>query len=210
MGIAIFNFSTVKYTSRMTMIDLVYQYYIDKGINHGYVCVVDINSRVCCLAPRRDNTWLIPIITSCWQFPSISTPILLIKSILKLESRAIAARVPMSPRNLGGKYRCRPHPRSRKCTRQFFFAGSRTCRSCGVFKNWISVAHWPFHRKWRVLHNYDISVLEQVGMSFNGIAYLMKVKLLFKREFHRPLVLEFQMWDNRCKEIQWNLSITTT
>ena len=27
----------------------------------------------------------------------------------------------MSPRNLGGKYRCRPHPRWRKCTRQFLF-----------------------------------------------------------------------------------------
>ena len=48
-------------------------------------------------------------------------------------------------------------------------------RSCGVFKNWISVAHCPFQRKWRVLHIWYISVLEQVGMSFNGIAHLMKV-----------------------------------
>ena len=65
--------------------------------------------------------WLIPIITSCWQFPSLSTNILLIKSKLKLESRAIVVGVAMSPRNLGGKYRCRPHPRWPKCTRQFFF-----------------------------------------------------------------------------------------
>ena len=106
------------------------------------MCVVDINSRVCCLAPRRDNTrgswcqqhictypWLIPIITWCWPFPFVSTNILLIKSKWKLESRAIAVGVAMSPRNLGGKYRCRPHPRgSRKFTRQFF-AGSRACKS---------------------------------------------------------------------------------
>ena len=61
-------------------------------------------------------------------------------------------------------------------------------RSCGVFKSWISVAHCPFQRKWRVLHIRYISVLEQVGMSFNGIAYLMKVYLLFKREFPRVLM----------------------
>ena len=47
-------------------------------------------------------------------------------------------------------------------------------RSCGVFKGLISVAHCPFQRKWRVLHIRYISVLEQVGMSFNGIAYLMQ------------------------------------
>ena len=64
--------------------------------------------------------WLIPIITWCWQFPSLSTNILLIKSKLKHESRAIVVIVAMSPRYLGGKYRCRPHPRWRKCTRQFF------------------------------------------------------------------------------------------
>ena len=61
-------------------------------------------------------------------------------------------------------------------------------RSCGVFKSWISVAHCPFQWKWRVLHIRYISVLEQVGMSFNGIAYLMKVYLLFKREFPRVLM----------------------
>ena len=54
-------------------------------------------------------------------FPSLSTNILLIKSKLKLESRAIVVGVAISPRNLGDKYRCRPHHRWRKCTRQFFF-----------------------------------------------------------------------------------------
>ena len=83
-------------------------------------------------------------------------------------------------------------------------------RSCGVFKSWISVAHCPFQRKWWVLHIWCISILEQVGMSFNGIAHLMKVYLLFKREFPRvrpwwrdaPLVCEFQMWGRPCK--QWD------
>ena len=124
------------------------------------------------------------------------------KSKLKLESREIVVSVAMSPRNLGGKYRCHPHSRWRKCTRQFFFSGTRACQSncirvasslawrqhCGVFKSWISVAHCPFQRKWRVLHMRYISVLEQVGMYFNGIAYLMKVYLLFKREFPRVLM----------------------
>ena len=57
--------------------------------------------------------------------------------------------------------------------------------SCGVFKSWISDAHCPFQWKWQVLHNYDISVLQQVGMFFDGIACLMKVWPLFKRELPR-------------------------
>ena len=71
--------------------------------------------------------WLIPIITWCWHF-HLSTNILLIKSKLKLESRAIVVGVAMSPRDVGGKYRCRLHPRWRKCTRQFF-PGTRVCQS---------------------------------------------------------------------------------
>ena len=148
--------------------------------------------------------WLIPIITWGWQFPSLSTNILLIKSKLNLESRAIVVGVAMSPRNLGGKYCCRPKPRWRKCTRQFFprtracqsncirvassLAWRQHCRSCVVFKSLIYMAHCPFQRKWRVLRIRYISVLEQVGMSLNWIAYLMKVCLLFKREFPRVLM----------------------
>ena len=97
------------------------------------MCVVDINYRVCCLAAPGDHEdaaypWLIPIITWCRPFPFVPTNILLIKTKLKLESRAIAVGVATSPRNLGGKYRCRPHPRPRTCTRQFF-AGTRACSS---------------------------------------------------------------------------------
>ena len=72
---------------------------------------------------------LISIITWCRQYQSLSNNILLIKCKLKLESRAIVVGVAMSPRNLGGKYRCRHHPWWRKCTRQFFFARSRACQS---------------------------------------------------------------------------------
>ena len=134
--------------------------------------------------------WLILIITWCWQFPSLSINIPLFKSKLKLESRVIIVSVAMSPRNFGGKYSCGPHPQWRKCMCQFF-SGKQSVsielhqsgvivwrqhrRSCGVVKGWISVAHCPFQWKWRVLQIRYISVLEQVGMSFNGIAYLMKV-----------------------------------
>ena len=148
-----------------------------------------------CFSPRGETTHdynMMPTIRKwCRQFPFLSTNILHIKSKRKLASRAIAVRVAMSPRNLGGKYRVRPHPCSRKCTRQLFFCGkqrvliklhqnsviARRQRSppCGVFQSWISVEHSPFQRKWEVLHNCDISVLKQVGMSFNGIAYFMKV-----------------------------------
>ena len=69
-------------------------------------------------------------------------------------------------------------------------------RSCGLFRSWISVAHCPLKRKWRVLHIWYISVLEQIGMSFNGIAHLMKVYLLFKREF--PHVLHDDVTHRSC------------
>ena len=83
----------------------------------------------------------------------------------------------------------------RENTRAIFFAGDGTweielCQtgvicfpwrqrswSCGVFKSWLSDAHCPFQWKWQVLHNYDISVLQQVGMFFDGITCLMKFGL---------------------------------
>ena len=57
--------------------------------------------------------------------------------------------------------------------------------SCGVFKSWISDAHSPFQWKWQVLHSYDTSVVQQVSVFCDGIACLMKVWPLFKREFPR-------------------------
>ena len=166
------------------------------------MCVVDINSLVCCLAapgdhegaarqhtrelmsPTHTYPWLIPIVTWCGPFPFVPTNILLIKIKLKLESRAAAVILVAS-------IAVAPHPRPRTCTRQFLRNQSvlielhqsgviawrprQHRRWCGVFKSWIFVAHCHFERKWRVLHIWYISVLEQVGMSFNGIAHLMKV-----------------------------------
>ena len=125
---------------------------------------------------------------------------MLIKSYLKFESRATTVCVAMSPRHLGGKYRSRLHPPVAKMRVQIFagdwtweielcqtivigFPWRRRSWSCGVFKSWISYAHCPFQWKWQVLHNYNISVLQQVGMFFDGIACLMKVWPLFKQEF---------------------------
>ena len=132
--------------------------------------------------------------------------------------------VAMSPRYLGGKYHTRLHPRSWKCACQFF-VGDWACEvelhqtgvicfpwrqrswSCDVFQSWISDAHCPFQWKWQVIHNYDISVHQQVGMFFNGIACLMKIGLyssgssLTSRWRDVTLVREFQMWCRRCKQI---------
>ena len=113
-----------------------------------------------------------------------------VKSKLKLGSRAIVVGVAMSPRNLDGKYRCYPHPRWRKCTRQFF-SGSRVCQSDSIRMasslgdNIVDhvvclkaefLRDTPFPTEMASsTHTTYISVLEQVGVSFNGIAYLMKV-----------------------------------
>ena len=149
------------------------------------------------VSPRRS----IPIITWCHHF-STAINILLIKGNSKFEPRATTVSVAMSPRYLGVKYRSRLHPTVAKTPVSVFekdwaceielrqtgvncFAWWQRSWSCGVFKSWISNAHCPFQWKWQVLHIYDISVLQQVGMFFNGIACLVKVWPLFQREFPR-------------------------
>ena len=119
-----------------------------EGVNclrdQTWLCVLLVsNSFGCCLAapgslegagrvitPRWDNTrgsltptihtqsCLIPIITWYHIFPT-ATNIMLIKSNSKFKSRANTVLVAMSPRYLGGNYRSRFHPRSRKCACQF-------------------------------------------------------------------------------------------
>ena len=79
--------------------------------------------------------WLIPIITWCWQFPSLSTNILLIKSKLKLESRAIVVGVAMSPRNSGGKYRCRPTPGGESARASFILEPERVNRTAPEWRH---------------------------------------------------------------------------
>ena len=107
------------------------------------VCVLLVsNSRGCCLAPRRDNTRgsLTPTIHThnhVWfrlqqdvTMFSTATNILSIKSNSKFESRATTVCIAMSPRYLGGKYRSRFHPRSRKCARQLLQGTERVKSHC--------------------------------------------------------------------------------
>ena len=93
--------------------------------NHGRGLFKVLIMDRCVMSTTNTYPWFIPIISWCRQFPSISTNIVLIKSKWKLESNTFAVGVAMSPRNLGGKYRCHPHPRSRKCTRQVFAEAER-------------------------------------------------------------------------------------
>ena len=147
--------------------------------------------------------WLIPIITWCWQFPCLSTNILLIKSKSKLESRVIVVGVAMSPRNLGGKYRCRPHPRWRKCTHQFF-PGTRACQSNGIrvasslgdnIVDYVVCLKAEF-LWYTVLSNengefytYDIyPYLNRSVCLLMGSLSWWRFTLLFKREFPRVLM----------------------
>ena len=77
-------------------------------------------------------------------------------------------------------------------------------------RNFTYLARGPW--KLQVLHSYDISMLQQVGMFFDGIACLMKVWPLFKprgssgsslmsRLHDALLVCDFQIWRCRCKQI---------
>ena len=129
----------------------------------------------------------------------------------------------MSPCYLGGKYHCRLHPGWRKCACQFFreteHVKSNLPDRChllpiattklimGVFKSWISDAHCPFQWKWQVLHNYDISLLQQVGMFSMGSPAWWRFGLwssgnsFMSRWRDAPLTRNFQMWRRRCKQI---------
>ena len=80
-------------------------------------------------------------------------------------------------------------------------------RSCYVFKSCISVAHCPFQRKWRVIHNNGIypfvngSVCLLMGSptwwKFSFCLSWSSLVLLWR---DAPLVREFQIWGHRCKK----------
>ena len=148
--------------------------------------------------------WLILIITWCWQFPSLSTNILLITSKLKLESRAIIVGVAMSPRNIGGKYRCRPHSRWRKCTRQFFLgsrAGQLNCirMASSLGDNIIDhvvclkagfLWHTVLSNENDEFYTYNIyPYLHRSVCLLMGSPTWWRFTLLFKREFPRVLMM---------------------
>ena len=100
----------------------------------------------------------------------------------------------MSPPDYCGKYHSHHHTQWRKgachflwetenvkliCTRLASSAWQQLRWSYGVFKSWIPVAQHLFQCKRHVLHNYDISLLQQVIMILIRIAQLMKVQPLF-------------------------------
>ena len=135
-------------------------------------------------------------------------------------SGVTAVSVAMSPHYRGSKYRSRLHPWSRKCACLSFcgrlvfeielrqtgvicYLWQQRSWSCGVFTSWISDAHGPFQWKWQVLHNYDISVLQQVGMFFDRVACLMKVWPLFKREFPRVSMT----WRSACARANFKCDV---
>ena len=92
---------------------------------------------------------------------------IIIKSKSKLEWRAIAFHIAMSRRNLGGKYRCRPSP-DRECARAAYLREAegvnRTARDwCHLLgANFVDhVVCFKSNLNWRVLRNYDISMLNR-------------------------------------------------
>ena len=160
------------------------------------------------------------------QFPSVSTYILLIKNQLKLESRAIAVGVAMSPRNLGGKYRCRPHPRSHKCTRQFLreeecvnqTAPERrhpltTMTTSSIITLWCvqrlnfcgtlsfqtkmtSYSRMVYIHAWTGRYVFWWDLLFDEGLA-SVQAGVPSYDALWR---DAPLMPEFQMWGHRCKQ----------
>ena len=164
-------------------------------------CVLLTSTPVCCLVPRRDNTRGVDVNNTHLSMIdpdyNMMPKILLFIYQYSVQWNQIKAwiesnhspcchvttqswwQVSLSP----------PPPVAKVYASVFFWkqnvlielrqSGVIACRqrsrSCGEFKSWISVSQCPLQRKWWVLHNYDISVLEQVGMFFHGIVYLMKV-----------------------------------
>ena len=146
------------------------------------MCVVDINSRVCCLAAPGD--------------PEGTINILLTKCKSKFKSRAIPVHVAMLPRNFEDKYHSRPHPLLIKCEARAISRVPVLMRAIELrlyarlvssawwrrrldhavlFKSFISVTHCPSQRNWWIVQIYGIPMPEQVGIFFRGFARLMKV-----------------------------------
>ena len=200
-------------------------------------CVLQTSTPECVVSPRQAITrqhkrelmstthtypWIIPIITWCRQFFSLPTNILLIKSRSKLESRATAVSVAMSPRNLGGNYRCRPHPRSRKCTRQFFVGSRAWSSNCSRVASSLdnSVVDHVVSLKVEILShtvlsnetvefyktmiypylNRSVCLLMGLPIWWRFSSCLSSSSLVFWWR-DAPLMHEFQMWDHWCK--QW-------
>ena len=160
--------------------------------------------------------WLIPIITWCPSFPFASTNVLLPKSKLKFELRAIAVGVLMSPRNLGSKYRCRPQPGRESARASFMREAERVNRTAPERRHRLTCLKAEF--LWHTVlsnenggfYTYGIypylnrSLCLLIGSSLDeGLAFVQAgVPSCAPWWRDAPLVREFQIWGRRCK--QWD------
>ena len=156
-------------------------------------------------------------------FSPTATHILLIKSNLKFESRATAVSIAMSSHYLGGKYRSRLHPRSRKCECQFF-VGDWACESncakpmspasrgdnkvdhvvCSTAESRMPTVHLNENGKFYTTTNIRVAAGQYV---FQWDRLLGEFGFWSSGSSPVPwwcetlLVHEFQMWRQRCKQI---------
>ena len=127
----------------------------------------------------------------------------------------------MSPRYLGGKYSSRLQPWSGKCSRQCLgktecvkSSCTRPASSASRGDNKVDLAmclkaefQMPTdHPNEKVLHNYDISVLQQVGIFFNGIACLVN----FAFDVTSQIKQIDQHWFQWCQMCFWWMWWTTS
>ena len=161
------------------------------------------------------------------MMPPFSTAnnILFIKSNSKFESKAIPVYVAMSPRYLGGKYRCRLHPRSRKCACQFLWQIERVKSNCA--RPASSASHGDNDVDHAVCLKAEFPM--HTGLSNeNDKLYTIMIYPCFSRSVYfsmgspawwrfglcssgsslasrwwrnTPLVRKFQMWRRSCKQI---------
>ena len=132
------------------------------------MCVVDINSRVCCLAAQGDpeGTSALP----CYH--------------VILKTSIIAAPTPSSWNVKSVRFRgtrC-------WCVLSMYASALDWCHLPGdddaswrrldhvvLLKSFISVTHCPSQRNWWIVQIYGIPMPEQVGIFFRGFARLMRV-----------------------------------
>ena len=153
-----------------------------------------------------------------------ATNVMIIKSNLNFESRPTAVPVAMSPRYLGGKYRSRLHPRSRKCAWQFLRETERVKSNCarpasstsrgdnGVDQAVCLKAEFQMHTAvangngkfytTMVYPCFSRSVCFSMGSpAWWRFGLCSSGSSLVSRWHDAPLVREIQIWRRRCKQI---------
>ena len=180
---------------------------------------VDVNNTHLSMINPPDYYMMLAISVTIYQYSAYQKQI-------KAWIESNGSRRCMSPRNIGGKYRCRPHPRWRKCTHQFFFfpepervngtASERRHRLHGdnIVDHVVCLKveflwHTVLSNENGEFYTYDIypylnrSVCLLLGSPtwwrFNFCSSGSSLVLWWR---DAPLVREFQMWGRWCK--QWD------